>query len=330
VTETRTAISRRRLIGAGVALASTLALPRGASGATRLRLAHGLPPSHPVHSAMTNLASLVQERSQGELTINVFADGVLGEEPALLDQVRTGTLDLTKVSATLLAPLAPEFQLFDIPFLFRDRHHGRRVLDGPLGQRLLDRTGPQMRGLCFYDAGARSFYGTKAIEVADDLAGLKVRVQPSPSTIRMIQLLKARPVPLPWGQVYTAFQAGLIDAAENNVTALTVGRHAEVVRHYAYSEHTIVPDVLLVSTRSWTALPPDHRELIRSAASESALLQTELWWMAEEASRAQAEALGVHFNAVDKRTFERQLAPFKDEARSRSELSELISTVDRI
>ncbi len=319
-------ITRRGLVGA----AGVLAFPRKARAATRLRLAHGLSPRHPVHAAMTNMASIVQERSKGEVTITIFSDGVLGEEPALLAQVRTGTLDMTKASSSVLTPLVPPFGLFDIPFLFRDRDHWARALGGSVGRTLLDsaaRAG--LQGLCFYDAGARSFYGTRPIGGPEDLAGLRIRVQPSPAMIRMVQLLGAQPVPLPWGQVYTAFKTGVIDAAENNITALTYGQHADIVRFFATSEHTMVPDVLLMSPRAWGALRPDQRELIRSAAQESALLQGELWRRAEEDSLAQAEALGVSFNPVDKGAFARRLAALKDEIKSHTDLSGLIDAVER-
>ncbi len=323
--------SRRGLLAGGAALAGSVLLPRPARAAVRLRLAHGLPRTHPVHRAMMHFADLVSERSGGEVTISLFADGVLGEEPTLLDQVRIGTLDMTKASASVLEGVNPLYRLFDLPFLFRGKEHWRRALAGPVGARVLAAPGADgVMGLCFYDAGARSFYGRRPLSRPEDLAGLKIRVQPSPTMMRMVRTLGAEPVPLPWGVVYTALQTGLIDGAENNITALTFGRHAEVVRHYAFTEHTIVPDVLLVGARAWNALRPPLREILRAAAADSAMLQTALWENAEEASRTAAERLNVLFTHPDKAPFVERLADLRRDFMADPALAPLIAGVEAI
>jgi tripartite ATP-independent transporter DctP family solute receptor len=321
--------SRRGVLTGSAALAGSALLPRPARAAMRLRLAHGLPRAHPVHRAMMHFADLVAERSGGEVAISLFADGVLGEEPTLLDQVRVGTLDMTKASASVLEGVSPLYRLFDLPFLFRGKEHWRKVLAGPVGARVLAGPGADgVMGLCFYDAGARSFYGRRPVSQPEDLAGLKIRVQPSPTMMRMVQALGAEPVPLPWGVVYTALQTGLIDGAENNLTALTFGRHAEVIRHYAFTEHTIVPDVLLIGARAWGALRPPLREMLRAAAADSAMLQAALWDNAEEASRAGAEGLGVAFSHPDKAPFAERLAGMRGEFMEDATLGPLIREVD--
>ncbi|WP_210247684.1 TRAP transporter substrate-binding protein [Salinarimonas soli] len=321
--------SRRGVLAGGAAFAAAGLLARPARAAVRLRLAHGLPRAHPVHRAMLHFADLVSERSGGEITVTLYADGVLGEEPTLLDQVRTGTLDMTKASASVLDVVSPLYRLFDIPFLLRDKEHWRKVVSGAPGERILQAPGPSgMTGLCFYDAGARSFYGRRPIARPEDLAGLKIRVQPSPTMVRMVQTLGAEAVPLPWGVVYTALQTGLIDGAENNLTALIYGRHAEVTRHYAYTEHTMVPDVLLIGARTWAALRPPLRDIVRAAAAESAMLQSALWANAEEASRAGAERLGVVFSYPDKAPFIARLSAMRREFMTDPTLAPLIAQVE--
>jgi tripartite ATP-independent transporter DctP family solute receptor len=322
--------SRRAVLAGAGALGASLVLPRAARAAGRLRLAHGLPQAHPVHRAMANLADLVKQRSRGGLTIEIFADGLLGEEPMLLEQVRAGTLDMTKASASVLDGVNPLYRVFDIPFLFRDKGHWRRAVGGPVGQRLLA-GGPEaaMTGLCFYDAGARSFYGRRPVIEPGDLAGQKIRIQPSPTMARMVRTLGAEPVPLPWGVVYTALKTGLVDGAENNVTALTYGRHAEVARHYTFTEHTMVPDVLLIGARALAGLSPAHREILAVAAADSALLQGELWAEAEQASRRAAEALDVAFHTPDKAPFAAALRPLREEYLARGDLASLIAAVER-
>ncbi len=321
--------SRRALLRAAAGLGAASLAPRVARASTQLRLAHGLPRTHPVHRAMAHFADLVSARSGGEVEVTLFADGVLGEEPTLLEQVRTGTLDMTKASASVLSGVSPLYGLFDIPFLFRDKEHWRRMVSSGTGERVLaPRDAAGLAGLCFYDAGARSFYGRLPILHPNDLKGLKVRVQPSPTMVRMVRELEAEPVPLPWGVVFTALQTGLVDAAENNLTALHFGRHAEVIRAYSFTEHTIVPDVLLIGARAWSGLSPRLREIVRAAALDSAQLQMALWETEEESSRRGAERLGVAFARPDKAPFAERLVSLKRSYLEDPEIAGLVAQVD--
>jgi len=317
---------RSALIGGAVAAAM---LGRGtARAAVALRLGHALPSSHPVHQSMRNFAEIVAERTLGEVTITLFGDGLLGQEPDLIEQVRAGSLDFTKVSASVLDAVNPKYQAFNIPFLLRDRDHWRRVVTGAVGDGILAQEGGPLFGLTFYDAGARSFYGQRSVRRPEDLRGLKIRVQPSPSTVRMIELLGAQPMPLPWGLVYSALQTRLVDGAENNLTALTYGRHAEVIKYFSLTEHTMVPDVLLMGRRAWDRLSDQQRGIVRTAAVESALLQSFLWEEAENASRLEAERMGIVFENPDKAAFAAELAPIKREFAERAGLGPVIAQID--
>lgn len=296
--------------------------------ARTLRLAHGLPATHPVHNAMLNFASLVEERTGGEITIMAYADGLLGQEPDLVDQLKAGRLDFAKASASILDGLNSRYQVFNVPFLIRDRSHWRRLVMGPIGASILGTPEDPVFGLTFYDAGARSFYGRGSILRPDDLRGLKIRVQPSPTTVQMVELLGAQPVPMPWALVYSALQTRLVDGAENNLTALIYGRHAEVVRHYSYTEHTFVPDVLLMSGQTWKSLSQRHQSIIRNAAQESALLQEVLWEEAEAESRQRSREFGVEFELPDKKAFADQLKPIKNDFANRLGLGEMIERIE--
>ena len=309
-------------------MSGTFFIGSGARAARTLRLAHALPASHPVHKSMANFADLVMERSGGALAIELYADGLIGQEADLIEQVKAGLLDFTKASASVLDAVNPGYQIFNIPFLLRDKEHWRRIVMGPIGASILEDGGPVV-GLTFYDAGARNFYGQRSILHPDDLRGLKIRVQPSPSTVRMIELLDAKPVPMTWSVVYSALQTGIVDGAENNLTALVFGRHGEVAKYYSFTEHTIVPDVLLMSRRSWEQLPPPHQAIVRSAAVESALLQSVLWDEAEAQSRQWSTERGVVFQEPDKRAFAARLGAIKREFAERQGLADLIMKVDR-
>jgi tripartite ATP-independent transporter DctP family solute receptor len=321
-------LTRRGAIIGGAAASGAFLIGKPARAKQTLRLGHALPASHPVHKAMANFADIVEERSAGELSISLYADGLIGQEPDLIEQVRAGRLDFTKASASVLDALSPGYQIFNIPFLLRNKDHWRRVVFGPVGEGILQDS-EAVLGLTFYDAGARSFYGQRSILQPDDLRGLKIRVQPSPSTVRMIELLDAKPVPMAWSVVYSALQTRIVDGAENNLTALIYGRHAEVTKYYSFTEHTIVPDVLLMSRRSWEQLSRSHQSIIRSAATESALLQSVLWDEAEAQSRQRSMEQGVVFQEPDKTAFAARLSTIKQEFAARQGLAELIAKTEK-
>lgn len=215
-------------------------------------------------------------------------------------------------------------------FLLRDKRHWQQVVTGPIGEEILTSRSAPVLGLTFYDAGARSFYGQRSVLHPNDLRGLTIRVQPSPSTVRMVELLEATPRLLPWNQVYLALQTHLVDAAENNPTALTLGRHAEVVKYFSMTEHTMVPDVLLVSRQTWDRLPERQRSTMKSAAQESALLQSILWEQAEAQSLSTAQRMGIIFQESDREAFVRSLAPLREEFAATDAMRDLIARVEQV
>lgn len=302
--------TRRALIGA--AAAATIAQPAVLRGqeALRLRLGHGLSTTHPVHPALETFADTVRERSSGALQIAIFPDGQLGQELDMLAQLKAGRIDMVKASASVLERTSPAYRMFNLPFLFRDRAHWLAVATHPVGEEILASGAEDgLVGLTFYEAGSRSFYGQRPIDHPRDLKGLKVRIQPSPSMQRLLQAFEAVPVQMPWDLVYSALQMGLVDAAENSVIALIVGRHGEVVRYYSQDEHTMVPDVLVIGTPRWQSLSPRHQEIMREGASVSFGRMNVLWADFEATARTRNEARGVTFTVPDKGPFiERSLA----------------------
>lgn len=294
----------------------------------KMRLGHGLPEDHPVHKAVVKFADLVKERSKGDIEIKVFANGVLGGEREMLEQVQNGILEFTKASASPLETFSADYKVFNLPFVFRDRAHFFKVLEGPVGESILASSAKSgFIGLAYYDSGARSFYGKKPINTPDDLKGAKIRVQQSPTTIKMIQTLGGTPTPMAWGEVYSALQMGVVDMAENNVTALTNGRHGEVSKFYSETEHQIVPDVLVMSSARWDALKKPQQELIKQAAIESYQVQKKLWDEFEKAERAKAVTMGVKFSAPNKQVFFDKVKPMIDEERKAPALAKLLDQI---
>jgi len=304
--------------------------PARAQGPARLRLGHGLPSNHPVHFAFQVFADALRDGTGGAVEIAIFPNGLIGDEANLLEQVRKGVLDLVKVSAGVAERAIPHYRVFSLPFLFRDKAHWRAVVGGPVGEAALATAEFGAVGLTFYDAGSRSFYGHRPFGRPEDLRGLRFRIQPSPTMVRMMQLLEAEPVPMPWEVVYSALQARLVDGAENNVTALTTGRHGEVVRHYSFTEHTIVPDVLFMSERAFARLSPNNRDVVRAAAHASFETQLEAWTRAEAEARRMAERMGVSFTAPEKAPFMDRVAPLRREAADEAAAATLIASIERV
>ena len=294
----------------------------------KMRLGHGLPEDHAVHKAVVKFADLVRERSNGEIEIKIFSNGVLGGEREMLEQVQNGALDITKASASPLETFSADYKVFNLPFVFRDRAHFFKVLESPVGEAILASSKKSgFIGLAYYDSGSRSFYGKKPINTPDDLKGLKIRVQQSPTTIKMIQALGATPTPMAWGEVYSALQMGVVDGAENNVTALTNGRHGEVCKFYSETEHQIVPDVLVMSAARWDALKKPQQEIIKKAAIDSFEYQKSLWGAFEKVEREKSLAMGVKFNTPNKQAFVAKVKPMIDQERKNAAIAKLLDSI---
>ena len=310
-------------------LRGTQANGEGPSSQARvLKLAHSLDQSHPVHLAMLRMADLVANKSGQTVKLQVIPNGQLGSETECIEQVLSGALAMTKTSTAALEGFVPSIRVFGIPYLFRDEAHCNRVLDGPVGRRLLEAGAPTgLRGLCFYDAGARSFYtiDTPVIK-PEDLQGLKIRVQKSKTSMDMVTALGGSPTPIPWGELYTALQQNMVDGAENNVPSFFANRHFEVCKHLSLDEHTRVPDILIFSEKVWANLPPDVQAWLKEAADESAAFQRVLWkTKTEEAKRAVQEA-GVTIHSPDKEAFATKTAELRKEFET-GELAEMIREI---
>ncbi len=282
----------------------------GAVGRT-LTLAHALEPTHPVHLAMERMAERVEELSGGNLRFTVYHSGQLGAETDLLEQLQGGSLDITKVSTSPLESFVPEMAIFGVPYVFRDHDHFWRVLESPLGLRLLSAgDSANVHGLCYYDAGARSFYTvTKPALTPADLRGQAIRVQKSKTAMDMVEAMGGLPTPIAWGELYSALQQRMVDGAENNPPSLQSSRHYEVAKHYALNEHTRTPDIVLIAASTWKTLSEEERRIIQQAARESMAFQRELWTKTSAEAMAAVEKAGVKVYKVDLKPFVEAVQP---------------------
>lgn len=316
------------------AVALTLVLALGActeADDTRtIRLGHGLDVTHPVHQAMEYMAERVAEKSGGKLQIKVYPNQQLGSERELLELLQIGSLGMTKISAAVLENFAPKISVFSLPYLFRNNEHRFKVLDGEIGRELLLQ--PQeywLRGLTYYDAGYRSFYTKQApVLEPEDLEGQKIRVQESAMAIALINNLGGSPTPISWGELYSALQQGIVDGAENNPPSFYTSRHYEVCRYFSLDEHTAIPDVLMIGTKTWNSLTEQEQQWIQVAADSSAVYQRKLWQQAEQEAFEEVEAAGVEVVRPDKEPFREQTQPvYKQIEESNPELYELAERI---
>ena len=290
-------------------------LSQGASGSvTVLKLGHSLDQNHPVHKAMVHMTEVLKSKSGGTVELQVFPNGQLGSETESIEQLQRGALALTKTSSAPMESFVPEMAVFGVPYVFRNDEHFWRILEGDIGRGLLE-AGKKvgLRGLCYYDAGARSFYTIdRPILEPADLAGLKIRVQKSKTSMDMVEVLGGSPTPIPYGELYTALQQRMVEGAENNPPSFYNSRHFEVCKHLSMDEHSRVPDMLLVSEKVWQKLSPQERRWLQEAADESAEYERKLW--SEEVQRVlkAAEEEGVTVHYPDKKLFAEHVAPMHE------------------
>lgn len=302
------------LIGlVAASLLFALLKPSGSGDGTdvrRLRVAHSLPVSHPVHAGIEHFAERLAAYSDGRLRVDIFPNSQLGSEPQTVEQMQAGTLDGAKIGAATLGSFVPTAKIFSLPYLFRDREHYWTVLGGPIGQTLLEMltiTGEGrpsgLHGLTFYDAGSRSFYAQKPILHPDDLRGLKVRVQPDPVAMDTVRALGASPTPISWGELYTALQQGVVDGAENNAPSFVSSRHFEVCKEFSLNHHSRVPDLLILSQSTWESLSEEEQAWVRQAADDSSVFQRAAWEAGVKAAFEQMRTEGVTVHEVDGKPF---------------------------
>ena len=299
---------------------------------TVLKLAHGLDPSHPVHQAMVYMADRCREISNGELTIDIYPSGQLGSEQQCVELLQIGSLAITKVSAAVMESFTEEFKVLGLPYIFRSREHSFKVLDGEIGHELLLSTEPfWIRGLCFYDAGSRSFYTIdKPIHHPDDLKGLKIRVMKSMTAMEMVKAQGGSPTPISWGELYTALQSGVVDGAENNPPSFYTSHHYEVCKYYSLNEHTMVPDVLIISQKVWEKLSEQEQLWIQQAADESVPVERRLWAESEKESLEKVKEAGVSIIYPDKEPFSEKVEDLLESYRENDKLYDLITRIREV
>ena len=294
-----------------------------------LTLSHGLAEDHAVHIALTAFAQDVQEQSGGSINIEIFPNGVLGSETDNITQIRAGALDMVKVSASTLGNFQNEWNVLSVPYVFNDQEHYYNVMDGEIAQDLYQLTADKgFMGLTWMDSGARSFYtADRAIRTPSDLKGLRIRTMDSQMAIDMMDALGGSATVMGYSDIYTGMQQGVIDGAENNVTAMR--DHADVTQYYCFDEHTRIPDILLISTDTWNAMSDHQREIMTTCAQKMTEDYKGAWIEFENEVLATAEEKGVELvRDVDTAAFQEACQSIYDDLAAES--PDVYAYVERI
>ena len=318
--------------GAIVVALFLTALSTGAV-AREFRAADTQSEDYPTVQALRYMGRLIAERSAGRHQIRVFHSRQLGEEKETIEQTRAGAIDLNRTNVALIGTFVPAMNVLAMPFLFRSVEHLQKVLDGPIGNEILNSFEPYgFVGLTFYDSGARSIYNSvRPVRSIADIKGLRIRVQQSELMSDMIRALGAEPVELPYGQVLTGLATKLIDGAENNWPSFVTTDHYKYAGYYTLTEHTMSPEVLVMSQKAWESLSAEDRTIFRDAAIQSSHFMRAKWKDLEEQSRKQAKAAGVTIvTDFDRKPFEAAMAGIYAKAQRDPAAAELIERIRKV
>ena len=314
---------------AGATLLAAALMTGAAAAQTVLRSSDTHPDGYPTVEAVKYFGDLVKERTGGRYSVEVYHSAQLGQEADTIEQVRSGVIDLNRVSMAPWNSLVPLTKIPSLPYLFTSADHARKVMDSEIGDEIakgFDEHGVVV--IAFYDGGARSFYNSKkAVNTVDDLKGMKYRVIQSDVFVDMVAALGATATPMPYGEVYSSIETGVIDGAENNFPSYESAKHFEVAKFYSLDEHTIVPEVFVMAKTAWDKLSDEDKAIFKQAGKESMEKQWQLWDERVAASRKIVEDAGSQINTPEKQPFIDAMAPVYEKYVNTPELKAFVERI---
>ncbi len=311
-------INRRQAL-AGLAAASTVKVsPAHAQGKMMLKATDVHPTGYPTVEAVERMGKKLEAATNGRLSIQMFPSMQLGGEKEMIEQAQLGALQIARISVGPMGTLVPEFNVFNLPFVFRDTKHMEAVIDGAIGaemlQKLSDHPTSNLIGLCWMNAGSRHVYNSKRpIEKVEDLKGLKIRMMGNPLFVDTMNALGGNGVAMGFDQLINAMQTGVVDGAENNEPSYASGQHFRYAKYYSRTGHLMIPEIVVFSRRTWRSLSAEDQALLRKLAREAQMEQRQLWYAREEESIKQMREAGVIINDIaDKKPFQDAVKPVWD------------------
>jgi len=273
------------------------------------------PPGYPNIVAMENMGKKLEKETNGRLTMQMYHSMQLGGEKEMIEQAQVGALQIARVSVGTLGPVVDDLNVFNMPFIFRDEDHMRKVIDGPIGEELLAKvtaSPARLVGLGWMDAGTRNVYSNKPITKPADLKGLKMRTMGNPLFVETMNAMGGNGVPLGYNELYSALQTHVVDGAENNPPSMLTANHYQIVKVYSLTGHLIIPEMFVFSKASWDKLSKSDQALIRKHSREVQMEQRELWNKYVGEAEAKLKAAGVQFVTADKQAFFKATQPIRD------------------
>ena len=317
-------MNRRMVIGLGGSAVAAL-LIRGGLGDSAwaqakmvLKATDVHPLGYPTVEAVERMGKKLEAATNGRLSIQMYPSMQLGGEKEMIEQAQVGALAIARISVGPMGPLVPELNIFNLPFMFRDDAHMEKVIDGPIGeemlQRLSDHPTAGLIGLCWMNAGTRNVYNSKKpITSVEDLKGLKIRMMGNPVFVDTMNSLGGNGVSMGFDQLINAMQTGVVDGAENNYPTYESGQHYRYAKYYSKTGHLMIPEILVFSKRIWTSLSKEDQDLIRKLAKEAQQEERKLWYVREKESLEKMVAAGAVVNEIkDKAPFQAAVKPVWD------------------
>jgi tripartite ATP-independent transporter DctP family solute receptor len=300
------------------ALASDIATPAFAQQKLVLKATDVHPLGYPTVEAVVAMGKKLEAATGGRLSVQMYPSMQLGGEKEMIEQAQVGALAMARISVGPMGPIVPELNVFNLPFMFRDDAHMEKVIDGPIGDELLkklsDHPTAGLIGLCWMNAGTRNVYNSrKPIRALDDLKGLKIRMMGNPVFVDTMNALGGNGVAMGFDQLISAMQSGVVDGAENNYPTYATGQHYRYAKYYSLTGHLMIPEILVLSKRTWQTLSPDDQALIAKFAKEAQQEERKLWYEMEQKSIKQIQDAGVEIIPIpDKKPFQDAVKPVWD------------------
>jgi tripartite ATP-independent transporter DctP family solute receptor len=274
------------------------------------------PLGYPTVEAIQRMGKKLEKETNGRISIQMFPSMQLGGEKEMIEQAQVGALQIARISAGALGPVVDEVNVFNMPFIFRDEAHMRKVIDGPIGQAMIDKvnSNPQSRliMLGWMDAGTRNVYSNKPASKPEDLKGQKIRMMGNPLFVETMNAMGGSGVAMGFNELLPALQTGVVDGAENNPPTLLAQNHYQVSKVYSQTGHLIIPEVFVFSKKTWEGLSKADQDLLKRVAREAQLEQRALWDAYTVEAENKLKAAGIKFVPADKAAFYKATQPVRD------------------
>jgi tripartite ATP-independent transporter DctP family solute receptor len=281
------------------------------------RLAYPVHPlGYPTVEAVQRMGKKLESATNGRISIQMFPAMQLGGEKEMIEQAQVGALQIARISVGAMGPVVDDLNVFNLPFIFRDEAHMRKVIDGPIGQDLLDRisNAPTSRliVLGWMDAGTRNVYSDKPVTKPADLKGMKIRTMGNPIFVETMNAMGGNGVAMGFNELYQALQTGVVDGAENNEPTVLAQNHYQVKKVYSLTGHLIIPEIFVFSKRTWDTLSKDDQAILKKFSREAQMEQRELWDAMVRDAETKLKGYGVQFVKADKEAFYKATQPIRD------------------